>query len=128
MAKDHGHEKARQGAAGRAARAVSAWDQRPFVDEPYARRTRHGEVHLAAVAGIITADGLHAVEVRTAGQTEGGDPHFIIVNPPGLAEDPNGPIELNGRRFRDDPLAALAEVVAQHGGAISGKRKRRTRG
>jgi hypothetical protein len=116
----------RERAAGRAARTVAAW--RGNGREGYARRTRHGEVHLAAVQEVTTDSGVPAVEVWVAGETEGGDPHFIIVNPPGLAEDPLGPVEVGGRRFREDPLAALAEVVALHGGARTQKRKRRTQG
>lgn len=126
-------ENGRQRAAQRAARTVAAWsarhgEQKGQPPQVYARRTPHGEVHLADVREVTTESGVPAVEVWVAGETEGGDPHFIIVNPPTLTPDPTGPVEINGRTFREDPVAALAEAVAQHGGARSAKRKRRTRG
>lgn len=131
MAEDQRRAAGRQGAAQRAERMVSAWGQRAFVEDnpdPYVRRTRHGEVSLVQVQGAVLPDGLKVVEVHAGGQVEGGDPHFVIVNPPTLVEDPAGDVEISGRRFREDPLAALAEVVGMHGGAMTGKRKRRTQG
>lgn len=66
------------------------------------------------------------VDVYTAGPTVGGDPHFRIINPPTLVEDPNGDIVVtskapNGktvtRKYREDPVAAIAEAIAGQGGA-----------
>lgn len=87
-------------------------------DAPYARMTKAGEVQIREVRTLVDADGMTVVEVFVAGPTEGGDPHFRIVNPPGLVEDPGGPEVRGRRRFRVDPLAALAEIVGQHGGAF----------
>lgn len=57
------------------------------------------------------------VDVYLEGQTENGDAHFRVINPPTLVEDRNGSIIVNGVRHREDPLLALAEVVAGYGGA-----------
>jgi len=74
-----------------------------------------GEVRLASV-DVQEVDGVTSVEVHLDGRTAGGDPHFRIVNPPTLVEDPAGDIELAGLYYREDPLVALAEVIARHGG------------
>jgi hypothetical protein len=63
----------------------------------------------------LTTDG-EAVTVTVTG-AEGGDPLFRIFNPPNLVPDPTGDREINGIRFRYDPLAAVAHVIAEHGGA-----------
>lgn len=122
-------EKDPERGAQRAARTIAAWSKRGGKrGGVYATRTRAGEVHLEDVAQREDSAGQVYVDVTLAGTTEGGDPHFVIYNPPLLATDPTGPIEINGRRFREDPLAALAEVVALNGGARTEKRKRRTQG
>jgi hypothetical protein len=73
-------------------------------------------------AGTVEIESLSAVgesvEVTVTGST-GGDPLFRIFNPPTLVPDPTGDREVNGIRFRYDPLAAVAQVIAQHGGAQS---------
>ena len=63
----------------------------------------------------IRADG-NTVEVTVA-DPECGDPTFRVINPPALVPDPAGDVERNGIRYRRDPLAALACVVAANGGA-----------
>lgn len=128
---DDQRQNGRERAAGRARAVVSAWTQRTFVElkeEPYVRRTRRGEVTLTGLTGRTDGEGNAWVEVYAQGDVEAGDPHFRIVNPPTLVEDPQGPVELDGRRYREDPLAALAEVIGRHGGAVKPKRRRRTRG
>ncbi len=87
-------------------------------DAPYARITRAGEVQIEDVKTFVDPDGMTIVEVFVAGPTAGGDPHFRIINPPALVEDPAGPEVRGQRRFRTDPLAALAEVIGQHGGTL----------
>lgn len=71
-------------------------------------------------------DDVPYVDVYTAGPTVGGDPHFRIINPPTLVGDPNGDIEVTStprggktvtRRYREDPLGAIAEAIAGQGGA-----------
>jgi hypothetical protein len=122
-------EKDPERGAQRAARMVAAWSKRGGKKGGvFATRTRGGEVHLEDVSAREDANGQVCVDVTLAGTTEGGESHFVVYNPPLLATDPTGPIEINGRRFREDPLAALAEVVALNGGARTEKRKRRTQG
>lgn len=126
-----GRQKGRELAAGRAERTVAAWGGgSPQGDpDPYVRRTRHGEVQLDTLTSHQDAEGNRWVEVMAGGgEVEGGDPHFRIFNPPLLVEDPAGPVERNGKRYREDPLAALAEVIGMNGGATRPKRRRRTRG
>jgi hypothetical protein len=51
------------------------------------------------------------------------DRNFRVVNPPMYVEDPQGDVVLgDGRRYREDPLAALAHTIAMHGGS-RGKRR-----
>lgn len=61
-------------------------------------------------------DGREWVEVTVA-DPQCGDPSFRVFNPPALVPDPNGDVERNGQRYRHDPLAALARVIGQAGGA-----------
>lgn len=93
--------------------------------EVYARRTSRGEIH---IQGLIfkedVATGLEYVEILMDGETEGEDPHFRIFNPPTLVSDPYGDVEIHGARYREDPLEALAEVLAMYGGARPERRKR----
>jgi hypothetical protein len=70
---------------------------------------------------VPVAPGVHFTEVKAIEDgvelfVDGGDgdPHFRIFNPPTLVADPTGDIELNGQRFREDPLAALGQVVANY--------------
>jgi hypothetical protein len=52
--------------------------------------------------------------------------NYRIVNPPTLVEDPAGDvIGGDGRRYRHDPLAAVAEVIGSLGGARGRKGMRR---
>lgn len=43
-----------------------------------------------------------------------GEPAYRIFNPPTLARDPLGDIEVRGQMYREDPLAAVAEAIAGH--------------
>lgn len=89
--------------------------------EVYARRTSRGEIHIQDLIFKEDADtGLEYIEIRMAGETESGDPQFRIFNPPTLVAEPDG-------GFREDPLEALAEVLAMHGGARPEKKRRRIR-
>lgn len=89
-------------------------------------RTRRGEVHIAQI-DPHEEGGRSWVDVRLDGDTEGGDPHFKIVNPPTLVRDPLGDIEVNGERYRHDPIEAIAEVIASLGGARTERGRRRRR-
>lgn len=110
-------------ARGRARAIRDAAEQRP-PGEVYAYRCRNGaEVHLARITYHEDGDAAW-VEAWAAGAAVGTDPHFRIYNPPTLVPDPAGPVTRDGRRFRNDPLAAVAEVVASLGGARSGSKHR----
>lgn len=64
----------------------------------------------------VTVDpetGATVVEVQAGAFT---DPHIRVINPPRYVPDPNGPVLMGEKRFRDDPLAALGHVIVQHGG------------
>lgn len=112
--------------AERAERAVTAWGERSPEGTPHPIRTSRGEVVLDRVERRTDpTTGVDYVEVRLAGQTQGGDPLFRVVNPPLLVEDPEGPVEARGRRWREDPLAALAEVIGRNGGAQVQRRRAR---
>lgn len=103
---------------GRAQRAVEAWAEHQDQDQgdgTYVGHSARGPVVLESVA--LEAETPEAVDVRLQGETESQDPHFRVVNPPLLVEDPAGPVEINGKRFREDPLAALARVIGDNGGA-----------
>lgn len=89
----------------------------------YTVGTRQGAVELAGVT-YHEADGVAWVEVRVAGATESGEPHYRIFNPPTLVEDPEGSVELRGKRWTLDPLRAVAEAVAASGGRKQKGRRR----
>ncbi len=84
-----------------------------------AHATPDGEVRIRSA--VVTGD---TVEVWLEGETNGGDPHFRIVNPPLLVEDANGDVLLAHGRFRHDPVAALAYVIGSLGGATKRKGRR----
>ncbi len=89
-------------------------------DDVLALQTPDGrEVHIASFSSNI--DGARSrVEIHLAGSVEGGDPAFVIVNPPTMVPDGMG-------GFREDPLGALAQAIADNGGAASGIKRRRAR-
>lgn len=89
-------------------------------NEPVRVRTVHGDISIARIED--GPDG--TVNVFLDGETQSGEVHFRIVNPPTLALDPSGDIELHGQRYREDPLAAIAEAIAMHGGVRSTKKRR----
>jgi hypothetical protein len=92
--------------------------------EGMAAMTRFGEVQFASIKKATDAEGAELVEVYLQGETVTGEAHFRIYNPPLLTEDPTGPIEIGGRHYREDPVAAIAEVIARTGGAKKGGRRR----
>lgn len=71
-------------------------------------RTAQGEATIHRVEAT-TVDGVACVDVWTS---NGLDPNYRLINPPMLVEDPAGSVFLRGRRFREDPIGAVAEVIA----------------
>lgn len=90
-------------------------------EEPEVVSTPSGEVELLDVA-YDEDEKVGWVDVLV-GQPGNDDPHFRVVNPPIYVEDPNGDIYLSGMRFREDPLAALAQTIAMNGGARKERRR-----
>lgn len=88
------------------------------------RRAYEGPVTVSTPAGDVAIESLTAIEDGarsrvevTVSSPEGGDPNFVIVNPPTLVPDRNGAHVIHGKRYRDDPVAAVAHAIASHGGA-----------
>lgn len=115
-------------ALGRVRAVQRAADKRLRKGDVTAVKTRRGGV-VNFERVMFHEDGAHSrVEVHIAGTTESGEATFVIVNPPTLARDPQGEIEINGERYRDDPLGAIADVIDDFGGAQSERgRKGRAR-
>lgn len=82
--------------------------------EPITVRTSVGPVSMLDIREGAEGD-RRWVEVDAV-DPEGGDPSFRIFGPPALVPDPAGDVEINGERYRHDPVAALAEVIGQNGG------------
>lgn len=73
--------------------------------------TRWGEVVISALR-CVEGDQSAWVEVWIGGATT-GEPQYRIVNPPTLLEHYLGTIDLHGRTYVEDPLGAVAEVIAR---------------
>lgn len=124
--RDGGSQNGQERATQRAARTVTAWSRRGPKAGPLRVATRHGEVVLDRVA--LKRDGeLEYLDVHLGGETQGGDPHFRVVNPPTLVRDPAGDVVAHGERWREDPLAALAEAIGSNGGALAARKRRHGR-
>ena len=78
------------------------------------QQTRRGEVLIESVTLATSGEGFDYLDVLVDPATE--DPHFRIFNPPTGVLQPDGSIV-------EDPLMALAEVLAMHGGASTRKRR-----
>ena len=84
-------------------------------------QTRSGQAQIGAIRHRQEPDGLDSVEVWLGPQSE-GPPAFRLINPPVLVPDAAGseilteydPLRKTNvvRRFRVDPLQAIAEVIA----------------
>lgn len=105
-------EMARQARADRAAKVREAVAAHTA---PKRVRTSRGDVTLGAVNVVDDETGATVVEV-TVGDTPKATPDYRIINPPVEVVDQDG-------TRRQDPLAALAEVVALYRG---NPRSRRT--
>ena len=93
-------------------------------EEGYAVQTRQGLVRIDSLTFGKERE-VEWVDVHLAGLTQAGDPHFRIFNPPSLVRDPAGDIEVGGTNYRRDPLAALAEIIGQYGGAQADRKDNR---
>lgn len=113
--RQNGRVRAVQQAAGRVLRK----------GQPYVVAVPEGTVTIEQVA-VHEEDGVEWLEVRVAGDVP--DPQFRIYNPPTLAVDPAGEHEVGGRRFTEDPLLALAQVLGMYGGAEPQRKLRGRRG
>lgn len=120
--KDQEARKVRERAAQRAGRTIRAWDQRRPGAETI--QTPHGAVVLERVQCRTDASGLTYLDVTLGGEVAGGDVHFRVVNPPTLVRDPEGDVVAHGERWREDPLAALAEAIGSNGGAQAARKRR----
>jgi hypothetical protein len=98
------------------------------VEQAHEAAAEDGPVVVATPGGTVEIESLsasgEAVEVTVTGAA-GGDPSFRIFNPPTLVPDPAGDVEVHGIRFRYDPLAAVAHVIANHGGSQDKMKARR---
>lgn len=91
-------------------------------------QTRTGSAQIGAIRHVPDPDGLDSVEVWVGPQE--GPPAFRLINPPMLVPDPQGsevltefdPLRQKNiiRRFRVDPLQAIAEVIASQNGSELG--------
>lgn len=97
-----------------------AW-ARVEVNAPVEINTRYGDVLIDRLQFVEDADGGAHIEVYVD-DPDGGDPCFRIFNPPCLVRDSLGEVVRESgrrtvRRYREDPLAAVAEAIAANGGA-----------
>lgn len=91
-----------------------------FTNHP--GRNSDGELQIGSPAGQVTfrqietrvVDDVAVVDIWLGGPLD-GEPDYRLINPPMLAEDPAGPVLIAGRRYREDPIAAIAEVLAHRG-------------
>lgn len=91
-------------------------------------QTRSGQAQIGHVRHVSNPGNLDSVEVWVGPHQ--GPPAFRLINPPMLVPDPQGTevlIERNPvtgrdtvRRFRVDPLQAIAEVIASQNGSERG--------
>lgn len=85
---------------------VKAVQRAAVTSLPYAAITPQGEVQIGAVEPGSDGDA-HWVDVWLIGADQTAPPSFRIVNPPLAAGEP----------LRLDPMRAIAEAIALHGGA-----------
>ncbi|QEQ93601.1 hypothetical protein SEA_ZUKO_23 [Streptomyces phage Zuko] len=116
------HEKAKE--------VESRWEQFPGknMEGVASFQTRGGMAQIGHVQHVSNPDSLDYVEVWVGPQQ--GPPAFRLINPPMLVPDPQGseiltefdPLRQRNtvRRFRVDPLQAIAEVIASHNGSEQG--------
>jgi hypothetical protein len=95
------------------------------VKDAFDEQKKKGPLRIGSVeiAHIEEADGEVAIWL---GRRHAGPPDYRIVTPPTLVKDGTGDVDLGERgRYREDPLAAVAEVIESHrrSGALKGLRR-----
>ena len=103
-------ERNKRVAALRAGAAVQAFQAQKAAD-PETRPVAGRGAKAVAFGHVELIEG--GVEVWLG--TKSGKPDYRIFNPPTLVYDAQGDIEVRGRMHREDPLGALAEVIAGAG-------------
>lgn len=99
-------------ALARELRAQAAADQFANRDDPgvpMVIKNRLGQVQIHK-AELKEVQGSTCIDIWTGSRTE-APPDYRIFNPPTLAQDPEGDIEVGGKMYREDPMAAIAEVI-----------------
>jgi hypothetical protein len=76
---------------------------------------RGGQVQIQSLDTKLDAEGCEVLEVYIGPGSERGDPHFIITNPPTYVKERDGSLT-------EDPIAAVAEVIARFGGRQKGRK------
>lgn len=102
---------------------VAEWENNPGKNSRgmVTFATRHGEATIGDIQYFSNPESLDGVEVWI-GPNEGTPPTYRLINPPLMVADPLGDIILPDgntnrvRRYRVDPLHAIAEFIAMHTG------------
>lgn len=94
----------------RAQAVADAFSNRPDLNSPLPVRSRSGDIQFSRIDFKEINSDTVCVEVWVGTSTD-GPPHYRFFNPPTLARDSEGDIEIDGRRYREDPMAAIAEVI-----------------
>lgn len=91
-------------------------------------QTRSGAAQIGGIRHVENVDNLDSVEVWIGPQV--GPPAYRLINPPMMVPDATGseiiteydPVRQKNilRRFRVDPLQAIAEVIASQNGSEQG--------
>lgn len=117
-------------AAAKAQEVGVQWAQFPGknMDGLASFQTKSGSAQIGGIRHVSNPEGLDSVEVWVGPQQ--GPPAFRLINPPMLVDDPTGSEVLTEfdqrsqrtvtRRFRVDPLQAIAEVIASQNGSELG--------
>lgn len=79
-------------------------------------------VHVRSMVARTTDDGTVLVEVYV-GDPDNGEPHYRLINPPTLVRDSTGDIQLGGIAYREDPIAAVGQLIARAGGTSRDKQR-----
>lgn len=106
------------------AKAVEdAWQAHPGRTE---RGLGVGDVWITSMRTKMADDGTVVLEVHVDDPAN-QEPHYCVINPPSLVRDASGEIELAGKRFREDPVAAVAALIARTGGTVKASQRGRVR-